>query len=86
MAPFRRCGIDGNGWLESFFAMGGYAGFVWPAFGLTALVMIWLLVATLRRLREREKALAALQAAHPRPARGGTKGSAPKGSATEGAG
>jgi len=67
--------------LESFFAMGGYAVFVWPAFGLTALVMIWLLVATLRRLRERERAMAELQAASPRRPRGGAERAA-----TEGAG
>ena len=29
-----------------FIYMGGYAGFVWPAFGLTALLMIGLLVQT----------------------------------------
>lgn len=47
--------------LETFFAMGGYGRFVWPAFALTAAVMIWLLVATLRRLRASERALAQVQ-------------------------
>jgi heme exporter protein CcmD len=27
--------------LKSFFEMGGYAEFVWPAYGLTALVLVW---------------------------------------------
>jgi len=27
--------------LKDFFHMGGYAEFVWPAYGLTALVLIW---------------------------------------------
>jgi len=27
--------------LQKFFAMGGYAGFVWSAYGLTALVLVW---------------------------------------------
>jgi heme exporter protein CcmD len=27
--------------LHNFLAMGGYAAFVWPAYGLTALVLIW---------------------------------------------
>jgi heme exporter protein D len=27
--------------LQSFLAMGGYAGYVWPAYGLTALVLVW---------------------------------------------
>ncbi len=39
--------------------MGGYGAFVWPAFGVTALVMGWLLAASLRRLRGLERALAA---------------------------
>ncbi len=38
--------------------MGGYGAFVWPAFGVTALVMGWLLAASLRRLRDLERALA----------------------------
>jgi len=71
--------------VENFFAMGGYAAFVWPAFGLTALVMVWLLVATLHRLREREKALAALEAAGSRRSRGRAAGARPEGSAAEGA-
>ena len=44
--------------VRSFLAMGGYGAFVWPAFGVTALVMGWLLVASLRRLRGLERALA----------------------------
>jgi len=27
--------------LQTFFEMGGYAQFVWPAYGLTALVLVW---------------------------------------------
>ena len=27
--------------LQNFFEMGGYARFVWPAYGLTALALIW---------------------------------------------
>ena len=27
--------------LQSFFDMGGYAGFVWTSYGLTALVLVW---------------------------------------------
>ena len=27
--------------LQSFFHMGGYAQYVWPAYGLTALVLVW---------------------------------------------
>ena len=44
--------------LRSFLAMGGYGAFVWPAYGVTALVMVWLLASSLRRLRGLERALA----------------------------
>jgi heme exporter protein CcmD len=27
--------------LQKFFEMGGYAEYVWPAYGLTALVLLW---------------------------------------------
>jgi heme exporter protein D len=27
--------------LQNVLAMGGYAGYVWPAYGLTALVLVW---------------------------------------------
>ncbi len=27
--------------LQKFLAMGGYAGFVWSAYGLTTLVLLW---------------------------------------------
>lgn len=47
--------------LSAFFEMGGYARFVWPAYGLVGVVTIGLVVASLRTLRARERALAALQ-------------------------
>jgi len=45
--------------LRDFLAMGGYGGFVWPAFGISALVLGWLWVSSLRRLRGLERELAA---------------------------
>jgi heme exporter protein D len=27
--------------LQAFLSMGGYAGYVWSAYGLTALVLVW---------------------------------------------
>ena len=27
--------------IQEFLKMGGYAQFVWPAYGLTALVLVW---------------------------------------------
>ncbi|MCU0894334.1 MAG: heme exporter protein CcmD [Rhodospirillales bacterium] len=50
------------GSLAAFMAMGGYAAYVWPAFVLTAVVMIVLLIASVRSLRAREKDLVRLRA------------------------
>ncbi len=47
--------------LSDFFAMGGYAAFVWPAYGLTAAVMIWLTWSSVRDLRADRRTLEALQ-------------------------
>jgi heme exporter protein D len=47
--------------MESFLAMGGYGAFVWPAYGLTALVLIALAGASLRSLRRSQAALDALE-------------------------
>ena len=47
--------------LSSFLNMGGHAGFVWPSFGITALVLVVLLVASLRSLSARESTLAELR-------------------------
>jgi heme exporter protein D len=48
--------------LASFFAMGGYAPFVWPAFAVAAAVLLGLLIASLRRLRAARSELAAVEA------------------------
>ena len=46
----------------SFFDMGGYAAYVWPAFGAAAAIMVGLLVLSIRTMRAREAALRALEA------------------------
>ena len=46
----------------SFFDMGGYAAFVWPAFGAAAAIMVALLLLSIRTMRAREAALRALEA------------------------
>jgi heme exporter protein D len=43
--------------LAEFFAMSGYAGFVWPAYGIAALVLVGLLVASMRQLRQAREML-----------------------------
>ena len=54
----------GGRWARamSFFEMGGYAAYVWPAFGAAAAIMIALLVHSLRAMRSREAALKSLEA------------------------
>jgi len=47
--------------LGTFLAMGGYAQFVWPAYGAALLVLIVLLVWTLGDYRKRQRELDALQ-------------------------
>ena len=47
--------------IATFLAMGGYAVYVWPAFLITAVVMLGLVLETLRSLRRREAALAELE-------------------------
>jgi heme exporter protein D len=52
--------------IESFLAMGGYGHYVWPAYGLTAAVMIGFVVSTLRALRSRKRNLQILEADAPK--------------------
>ncbi|GAB6068481.1 hypothetical protein JCM13664_18010 [Methylothermus subterraneus] len=37
---------------SEFFAMGGYGAYVWSAYGLVALVLIWNLIAAQRKRRQ----------------------------------
>jgi heme exporter protein D len=70
--------------MQEFFAMGGYGAFVWPAFGASALVLGWLWVSSLRRLRGLERALAAQGLTGPgggRKTRGGAGGGTAPGKA-----
>ncbi len=63
--------------LRDVVALGGYGAFVWPAYGASALVLGWLWVSSLRRLRGLEHALAAQGLAGPgggRKRRGGAGG------------
>lgn len=47
--------------MASYFNMGGYADFIWPAYAIVAIVMIWLVVATRIDLLQQRKLLAALE-------------------------
>lgn len=52
-------------WLPAFLAMGGYAGFVWPAYAVTFAVMVAVLIVSVRAARSREAELALLQQMRP---------------------
>jgi heme exporter protein D len=47
--------------VSDFLAMGGYARYVWPAFAVTALVLVGLLVQSLAAYRARRRELERLQ-------------------------
>jgi len=49
------------GEVLGFLEMGGYATFVWGAFGITAIVMIGLLVLSARTARRKQSVLLRLQ-------------------------
>jgi heme exporter protein D len=48
--------------VSEFFAMGGYAQFIWPAYLLPAVILTVLLVLSLRGLRRNEDTLKTLRA------------------------
>ncbi|MBM3503637.1 MAG: heme exporter protein CcmD [Alphaproteobacteria bacterium] len=50
----------------AFFAMGGYAAFVWPAFAVAAVVMAGLVWSSVRALRHDRRTLALLETERPR--------------------
>ena len=51
--------------LSSYFEMGGYAAYVWPAYGLAAAIMLGLWAVTARSLHAREAELKTLQQLSP---------------------
>jgi len=71
--------------IASFLEMGGYAEYVWPAFGIAFAVLVGFLISSLRTLRSREATLRALEAAAPEsPRRRRTRSAEPKSSAVPG--
>ena len=52
--------------MSDFLSMGGYAGYVWPAWGLALVVLGVLVALSVRTMRARERELAELEAAAPR--------------------
>ena len=52
--------------IAGFFAMGGYAVYVWPAYGLSVAVLAWLVISSVTGLRADRRRLSQLEQAHPR--------------------
>ncbi len=48
--------------IETFLQMGGYAAYVWPALGLTVVILVGMAVASIGRLRASERTLADAEA------------------------
>lgn len=48
--------------MSEFFNMGGYAGYIWPAYGLSALVLIGLVAQSLAAYRRATREVANLEA------------------------
>ena len=46
--------------MDGYFAMGGHAGFIWPAYGIVAAVMIGLFIASRRFQKTTDTELTAL--------------------------
>ncbi len=51
--------------ISTYFQMGGYAEFIWPAYAVAALVLAGFTLSSWRRLRAAERALERLSEADP---------------------
>ena len=51
--------------ISQFFEMGGYGGYVWPAYAVAAIVLGLLFGLSLRAVRSNEAQLRTLQELHP---------------------
>ena len=52
--------------MAEFFSMGGYAAYVWPAYGIAAVILVAMLIVSLRGLRRHEALLKTLESSRPR--------------------
>jgi heme exporter protein D len=52
--------------MASYFDMGGYAGYVWPAYGVAAVILGGMVAASLIGSKARRAQLALLERTHPR--------------------
>lgn len=47
--------------MNEFLAMGGYAAFIWPTYGIAAVLLLGLLALSMRNMRQREALADALR-------------------------
>ncbi len=47
--------------MSEFFAMGGYAAFIWPAYAVATILLFGLLVLSLKSMRQREALVESLR-------------------------
>ena len=52
--------------MVEFLNMGGYAGFIWPSWAITLVVLGMLLMQSLKSMRSNERLLADMEAQSPR--------------------
>ncbi len=52
--------------MSAFFEMGGYGGYVWPAWGIALVVLGGLIGISVRTMRARERELSRLESESPR--------------------
>ena len=57
--------------MAEFFSMGGYAAYVWPAYGIAAVILVAMLIVSLRGLRRHEALLKTLETSRPGAGGGG---------------
>ena len=48
--------------MNEFFEMGGYGAFIWPAYGLAAVLMVGVLVQSWKAMQQREALVKTLRA------------------------
>ena len=52
--------------MSEFFAMGGYAAFIWPAYAVATLLLFGLLALSVKSMREREALVESLRSSRGR--------------------
>ncbi len=55
--------------MTEFVSMGGYAAFIWPSFGVTAFVLVALVLQSRHRLEKLKTELISLESSRVRPRR-----------------